>query len=66
MSEAPASMWVRPDFNICRSAPFADAVRYVRADLYEALEARVAVMWRCWGEAQLEPLNPVGEPCNPR
>jgi hypothetical protein len=39
------------------AVPDPDAVRYVRADLYEALQARLAVV-RSWGEAPcLEPLG---------
>ena len=65
MSEAPAELWMRerpaPGHGWYQTAlaPLkgSGAVRYVRADLYEALEARVDVMWRCWGKAPcLEPL----------
>ena len=70
MSEAPAELWMRP-----RSAgrwyhtdypDEPDAVRYVRADLYEALQARMDVV-RSWNEAPcLEPLKSVGEADYPR
>ena len=63
MSEAPTEVWLRS-----RPAPVhgwyqthlpddPNAVRYVRADLYEALQARMAVV-RSWNEAPcLEPLR---------
>ena len=62
---APAELWLRKSKT---NSPFAghwyqthlpdepDAVRYVRADLYETLMARLAVV-RSWNEApSLEPL----------
>ena len=64
MSEAPAELWVSPGLEECEglwledSADAPDAVRYVRADLYEAALARLAVV-RSWNEAPcLEPLPP--------
>ena len=61
MSEAPAELWLRPsaigDYYRTRFPDEPDAVRYVRADLYEALQARLAVV-RSWNEAPcLEPLR---------
>ena len=57
MSEAPANIWVRPDLDAVLWSDKPNAVRYVRADLYEALQARLAVV-RSWNEAPcLEPLR---------
>jgi hypothetical protein len=72
VSEYPANVWVRANEhdNGCQATlgPAPDAVRYVRADLYDAalalaerrvdaLQARLAVV-RSWGEAPcLEPLG---------
>ena len=37
VSEAPANIWVRPDLDAVLWSDKPNAVRYVRADLYEAL-----------------------------
>ena len=54
MSDAPEELWLRPsaigDYYRTRFADEPDAVRYVRADLYEALLAR----------AQQEPVGELG------
>ena len=62
MSEAPETLWIRPKtaqagwyHTALHDEP--DAVRYVRVDLYEALQARMTVV-RSWNEAPcLEPLG---------
>ena len=62
MTEAPAELWLRQGagghwYRHILTPPEPDAVRYVRADLYEALQARLAVV-RSWNEAPcLEPLG---------
>jgi hypothetical protein len=62
MSDAPAELWVRQSDtgtwhqHILRP-PAPDAVRYVRADLYEALVERMRVV-RSWNEAPC--LDPLG------
>lgn len=61
MSEAPAELWLRPwagGWYETQHREDPAAVRYVRADLYEALMARLTVV-RSWNEAPcLEPLPP--------
>ena len=50
MREAPAELWMRPTptggywYRPMLTPPDPDAVRYVRADLYEALRARLATL----------------------
>ena len=61
MREAPAELWLRPrpggDFYVTELRDEPDAVRYVRADLYEALQERMRIV-RSWNEAPcLEPLG---------
>ena len=56
MTEAPAEVWLRPgptwdSYSTTAFPDQPDAVRYVRADLYEALQ---------------EPLKPAGEADYPR
>ena len=44
MTEAPAELWLRPNgrtYYVTELSDEPDAVRYVRADLYEALMARL-------------------------
>jgi hypothetical protein len=66
VSEAPANVWLRPSTTIpgryfqSTLPDECDAVRYVRADLYEALLARLAVV-RSWNEAPC--LEPLGTDC---
>lgn len=61
MSEAPAALWFAFDdvptlLHVEAPSGAPGAVRYVRADLYEAALARLAVV-RSWNEAPcLEPL----------
>jgi hypothetical protein len=70
MSEAPAELWMRERQRLpgrwyqTHYADEPDAVRYVRADLYEALRARLdglmeqMTVVRSWNEAPcLEPLG---------
>jgi hypothetical protein len=68
MSEAPAELWLRPSaigaYYRTRFADEPNAVRYVRADLYEALRRRLdglmeqMTVVRSWNEAPcLEPLG---------
>jgi hypothetical protein len=68
MSEAPAELWVSlgknepadgflEDLWLQDDAYSPDAVRYVRADLYEALQERMRVV-RSWNEAPC--LAPLG------
>jgi hypothetical protein len=63
--EAPAELWVSPGEGeyaglwVQDGPGVDDEVRYVRADLYEALMARLAVV-RSWNEAPcLEPLEAI-------
>jgi len=61
MSEAPENVWLRPTavghYYRTRLEDEPDAVRYVRADLYEALVERMRVV-RSWNEAPcLDPLQ---------
>ncbi len=68
MSEAPAELWIRRSdggyYRTMLDPPEPSAVRYVRADLYEALRARLdglmeqMTVVRSWNEAPcLEPLG---------
>jgi hypothetical protein len=64
VSELPTNIWVRPGTVSGRyyTTPLRDdpdAVRYVRADLYEALMERMRVV-RSWNEAPC--LDPLGTP----
>jgi hypothetical protein len=63
VSKAPAEVWLRKSgaghYYQSGLVDEPDAVRYVRADLYEALRERMAVV-RSWNEAPcLEPLAKV-------
>jgi hypothetical protein len=64
MSEAPpAELWVSPGVEECEglwledNADEPDAVRYVRADIYDALMERMRIV-RSWNEAPC--LDPLG------
>ncbi len=61
MDDAPAEVWLRPsglgNYWRTRFPDDLDAVRYVRADLYEALQERLRIV-RSWGEAPC--LDPLG------
>lgn len=59
MSELPTNIWVFPDLHAALWSDKPDAVRYVRADLYEALMERMRVV-RSWNEAPC--LDPLGTP----
>lgn len=63
MSEAPVEVWLRPgptwdSYSTTVFPDQPDAVRYVRADLYEALVARLAGVPSANRHYRTEPFQP--------